>query len=96
MGTADRNQPFALGLAAEGQSPRIDLLRAGRSLHRRLVDLGLNVGSEISVVHRRGRGMILARDAGRAALGAGMAMQIMVVPTQGPGEAGQLEPGEPQ
>jgi ferrous iron transport protein A len=73
-------KPFALGLAAEGQPVRIVSLRAGRNLDRRLTDLGLNIGSEISVVQRQGGGLIVARDATRVAVGAGMAMKILVVP----------------
>ncbi len=76
----DEAKPFALGLATEGQHVRIVSLRAGRNLDRRLVDLGLHIGSEISVVHRQGGGLIVARDATRVAVGAGMAMKILVVP----------------
>lgn len=76
----DEVKPFALGLAAEGRPLRIVSLRAGRNLDRRLADLGLNIGSEISVVQRQGSGLVIARDAVRVAVGAGMAMKIFVVP----------------
>ena len=76
----DEDKPFALGLAAEGQHLRIVSLRAGRNLDRRLADLGLNIGSKVSVIQRQGGGLIVARDATRVAVGAGMAMKILVVP----------------
>jgi len=72
-------KPFALAMAAEGQPVRIVSLRAGRNMDRRLADLGLNIGSEISVVQRQGGGLIVARDAARVAVGAGMAMKILVI-----------------
>lgn len=83
----DAVKPFALGLAAEGQPLQIVSLRAGRNLDRRLADLGLNIGSRISVVQRQGGGLVIARDAVRVAVGAGMAMKIFVVPAQ-PGPDG--------
>ena len=73
-------KPFALGLAAVGQSVRIVSLRAGRNLNHRMTDLGLNVGSTVEVVQRQGAGLIVARGTVRVAVGGGMAMKIMVVP----------------
>lgn len=76
----DDPKPFALALAGEGQPLRIVALQAGRNLDRRLADLGLNIGSQVTVVQRQGAGIVVARDTGRVAVGAGMAMKIMVVP----------------
>jgi ferrous iron transport protein A len=76
----DEVKPFALGLAAEGQPVRVVSLRAGRNLDRRLADMGLNMGSKVSVVQRQGGGLIVARSAARIAVGVGMAMKILVVP----------------
>jgi ferrous iron transport protein A len=71
---------FALAMAGEGERVRIVALRAGKGLDKRLTDLGLNVGSEVSVVQRQGGGLLVARDSARVAVGAGMAMKIRVVP----------------
>ena len=76
----DGTKPFALGLAATGQSVRIVSLAAGRNLNRRMTDLGLNVGSTVAVVQRQGAGLVVARGTGRVAVGGGMAMKIFVVP----------------
>ncbi len=76
----EKEKPYALAMATEGQPLRIVSLRAGRNMDRRLADLGLNIGSKISVVQRQGGGLIVARDASRVAVGAGMAMKILVVP----------------
>ena len=40
-----------------GTPARIAEIRGGRQLARRLLGLGLRVGSEISVLHHRGRGV---------------------------------------
>lgn len=72
------NKPFALAMADEGARVRIIALRAGQGLDRRLTDLGLNIGSELSVVQRQGAGLVVARDNTRIAVGGGMAMKIMV------------------
>mgnify|MGYP006298794903 CR=1 FL=1 len=76
----DPVKPFALAMAAEGQQVRIVALQSGRNLDRRLADIGLNVGSEVSVVQRQGSGLVIARDSVRIALGGGMAMKVLVVP----------------
>lgn len=74
------SKPIALGLAAEDQPLRIVSLLAGRNLDRRLTDLGLNIGSKVSIVQRQGGGLIVARDNARVAIGVGTAMKILVIP----------------
>jgi ferrous iron transport protein A len=64
----------------EGQPLAIVSLSAGRTLDRRLSELGLHVGSRIQIQQRRGPGLIIARDRARIAVGLGMAMKIFVVP----------------
>lgn len=72
--------PFPLTMADEGTEVRIHRLRGGRSLDLRLTELGLNQGTQIRVVQRQGGGLLVARGAGRIALGGGMAAKILVVP----------------
>jgi ferrous iron transport protein A len=76
---AQDSQPFPLTMADEGVALRIVALRAGRGLDLRLTELGLNVGSELRVVQRRGGGIIVARGQARIAIGGGMATKVMVV-----------------
>ena len=75
-----QEQPFALTMADEGRQVRIVALRAGHNLDRRLTNLGLNIGSELRIVQRRGGGLVVARGEARIAVGGGMAMKILVVP----------------
>ena len=75
-----RNASFQLALAQDEQWLRVVSLQAGRNLDRRLTGLGLNVGSRVRVLQRRGGGVVIARDTVRVALGAGVAAKILVVP----------------
>jgi len=75
-----QEKPLALAMADEGCQVRIVALRAGHNLDRRLTDLGLNIGSELRIVQRRGGGLVVARGKTRIAVGGGMAMKIQVVP----------------
>jgi ferrous iron transport protein A len=74
------DKAFPLIMAAEGERLRVVALHGGKGLIARLTELGLNVGSEISIVQRQGGGLLIARGASRIALGAGMATKIQVVP----------------
>ena len=73
-------KPIALAMADEGRRVRVVGLRAGRTLDRRLTDLGLNLGSELIVIQRQSGGLLIRRGEARIALGGGMAAKIMVLP----------------
>ncbi len=72
--------PFPLAMAQEGEQVQIFLLRAGKGLEMRLTSLGLNTGSELTILHRQGGQLVVLRGETRLALGAGMAQKIMVIP----------------
>lgn len=70
---------FPLLLASEGERVRIVAFRSGREMERKLADLGLPVGSEITIVSRHGGGpLVVARDHVRIAIGAGIAHRVLV------------------
>ena len=73
-------QSFPLTLAGEGERVQISLLRGGKGMEARLTSLGLNMGSELEVLHRLGGNIVVRRGESRLALGAGMARKVMVVP----------------
>lgn len=74
---------FPLMLADEGMSVRVVALNGGRDASRKLIDMGLAVGSTLSIVSRHGAGrLVVARDAARIAIGAGLAHRILVCPTE--------------
>jgi len=75
--TSDK-APFPLAMAQEGEKVNISLLRGGKGLEKRLTSLGLNVGSELTVLQRQGGNLVVIRGETRVALGVGMAQKIMV------------------
>lgn len=69
---------FPLAITQEGERVRICRLRGGKGLEMRLTALGLNVGSELLISQRQGRNLVVIRGETRMALGAGMALKVMV------------------
>ncbi len=71
--------PFPLSMAGEGVRVRIVALRGGAGLDKRMTEMGLNVGGEVTVRQRQGGGgLVVSRGETRYALGAGMAHKVMV------------------
>lgn len=78
---SDRDPPaFPLPMATENARVEIVSIHGGSGLMRRLADLGLNVGCELSVRQRMGGQLVVCRGETRFALGAGMAQKILVRP----------------
>jgi ferrous iron transport protein A len=70
---------FPLILAAAGERVRVVAVGGGRGIDRKLSDLGLTTGCEVTVVSRDGTGpMVVARDDMRLALGTGIAHRVLV------------------
>jgi ferrous iron transport protein A len=67
-----------------GIPARISQIRGGRQLTRRLLSLGLRVGSEILVLHHRGSGLVVLHGDTRVALGGGIADKLSVEPVAEP------------
>jgi len=62
-----------------GQKVRLVAINGGKQLTRRLLALGLAVGSELEVLHHRGRGVVVAKQGNRVALGKGIAEKLHAV-----------------
>lgn len=62
-----------------GQKVRLVAISGGKQLTRRLLSLGLTVGSELEVLHHRGRGVVVAKQGNRVALGKGIAEKMHAV-----------------
>ena len=71
---------ISLALLPVGGHARIEKVEGGRLLTRRLLSLGLRVGCEVDVVQHRGRGVVVASQGTRVALGAGVADKLLVLP----------------
>ena len=63
-----------------GKQARIAEIHGGLNLSRRLLGLGLRIGTRIAIVQRRGHGVVVANDGGRVALGAGVADKLILEP----------------
>ncbi len=74
------NIPTTLLQLPEGAKARITQIQGGRNLTRRLLSLGLRVGSEISVVQQRNKGVVIACNGNRVALGYGAADKLFMLP----------------
>lgn len=65
-------------MAGEGVRLRVVALRGGGGMDRRMTEMGLNVGSELTVRQRHGGGVVVSRGETRYALGGGLAHKVMV------------------
>ncbi|WP_295542889.1 FeoA family protein [uncultured Thiohalocapsa sp.] len=81
-----------LGRLPPGVTARLEAIQGGRHLQRKLSALGLRVGSELRVEHRRGRGLVVAAGASRVALGSGIVDKLVVVPLPPAPERGHAAP----
>ncbi|NKN32942.1 FeoA family protein [Marichromatium bheemlicum] len=70
--------PLSLSELPLDTPARIVEIRGGHHLTRRLLALGLRQGSALSVVQRRGQGLVLATGSGRIAMGFGVAEKLRV------------------
>ena len=61
-----------------GSMVRLNAIEGGKSMTRRLLSLGISLGSEFEVINHRGEGTVLAREGNRVALGAGVSNKILV------------------
>jgi len=59
-----------------GKKVRLVAISGSRQLTRRLLALGLTLGSEVEVLQHRGRGVVVAKQGNRVALGKAIAEQL--------------------
>jgi ferrous iron transport protein A len=74
------SEPTSLAELEVGVTGRIATIGSGTSMRRRCLALGLRVGSVVTVLHRRGKGVVVASDGNRVALGASVAALLTVEP----------------
>lgn len=70
----------ALYQLPEGTRARIVEVRGDRNVARRLLSLGLRVGSEIRVMQQRNKGVVVACAGNRVALGGNVANKMFMQP----------------
>ncbi len=84
MAVASQPDRITLPQLPTGQRARIRAIEGNREMARRLLGLGLRVGSEISVVQQRDRGVVVARAGNRVALGSSVADKLIMEPLEAP------------
>lgn len=81
MKTENSIRAFPLSIASEGEWVRIIGINSGKNLLKRLITIGLMVGTEIQISQREKQaGLIVRCGETRVALGLGMANKIIVEP----------------
>jgi len=63
-----------------GQAARIQKIQGDSKMARRLLSLGLRVGSEVEVLQRRDKGVVVACAGNRVALGGSVASKLYMEP----------------
>lgn len=75
-----RDKLISLSNLPVGEQGCIEQMLGGRQMIRRLLGLGLRIGSEVEVVQHRGRGVVVASHGVRVALGGGVAEKLLIRP----------------
>ncbi len=73
-----------------GGNARIAEIRGDHSLARRLMSLGLRVGSEVKIMQRRNKGIVVACSGNRVALGGSVANKLFALPLVDQGTAEEV------
>ena len=79
-GVAEKMQSLSINQLSEGQTAMIAKITGDKSLVRKMIGLGLRVGSEVCLLQHRRQGCVLANRGTRIALGECIASQISVIP----------------
>lgn len=61
-----------------GDTARVIEIQGGKNMTRRLMGLGLKVGSDVTVLHRRGGGVVVGEGGNRIAIGGGVANRVIM------------------
>jgi ferrous iron transport protein A len=76
----DIQSSIALNQLAVGMLVLISEIRVDRQTARRLLGLGIRVGSRIKVTQQRDKGVVIACDGNRVALGGTVASKLFTQP----------------
>ena len=80
MDPAQNHQPYSLMLAHPGDSVRVAGIAGDSKLVRRMLGLGIRVGSVLEVLNHRNQGIVVGSAGCRVALGSDIADRLLVEP----------------
>ena len=76
-------QPItSLILLENGHSGRIASIEGGKLMVRRMLSLGLRVGTVVNMLNHRGKSVVIQNAGTRVALGPGIAEKLLVEPLE--------------
>ena len=67
-----------------GSRGTIQNITGGKEMLRKLMSLGIKTGSEIEILHHRGKGVVVRSNGTRVAVGESIAQHVEVQPTDNP------------
>ena len=67
-----------ISFVQNGSKVKVVNIGVGQTLNKKLMEMGLNIGSEIQVIKNEGGSLILGVAGSKLALGQGMGHKIMV------------------
>jgi ferrous iron transport protein A len=70
--------PRPLNELSIGDHARVIEIQGGKQMTRRLMGLGLKAGSDVTILHRRGQGVVVGSGGNRIAIGGGVADRVMM------------------
>jgi len=76
----ERREILPLWRAPMGVPLRIESIQADKATEKRLLSMGMPLGTLVEILHRRGGAVVLAVGGSRLAVGADMACRILVEP----------------
>jgi len=76
--SCDKSCPGGLSECALGQAYRVVGINGNRALTKRLMGLGVRIGSEICIVQQRGQDVVITSTGNRIALGGAIARHLQV------------------
>jgi ferrous iron transport protein A len=65
-----------------GHRARISSIEGGKQMVRRMLSLGLRVGTVVNMLNHRGKSVVIQNAGTRVALGPGMAEKLLVEPLE--------------
>jgi len=65
-----------------GHSGRIASIEGGKQMVRRMLSLGLRVGTVVNMLNHRGKSVVIQNKGTRVALGPGIAEKLLVEPIE--------------
>jgi len=65
-----------------GRSARISSIEGGKQMVRRMLSLGLRVGTVVNMLNHRGQSVVIQNSGTRVALGPGVAEKLLVEPLE--------------